>query len=105
MQKIISSLLFLAFPLLLNAQQSVPNYDEAKVPVYTLPDPLVFGDGSAVTSKKDWEKRRSEIYHIFEKEAFGVVPSWKGSVKSTVVSRNANALGGWQKGKRFVLTW
>lgn len=94
MQKIVNALLFLAFPLLLNAQQFVPNYDEAKVPVYTLPDPLVFLDGSAVASKKDWEKRRGEIYHIFEKEVFGAVPSWNGNVTSTVVSRKEDALGG-----------
>jgi hypothetical protein len=103
MHKIISFLLFLTFPLLLNAQQFVPNYDEAKVPVYTLPDPLVFNDGSAVTSKKAWEKRRGEIYHIFEKEVFGVVPHWKGSAKSTVVSRKANALGGVAKRKEVRL--
>ena len=77
MEKIVSFLLFLALPWCSNAQQFVPNYDESKVPVYTLPDPLVFNDGSNVVSKKDWEKRRAEIYHIFEKEVFGVVPEWK----------------------------
>jgi len=94
MEKILSFLLFLALPWFSNAQQFVPNYDESKVPAYTLPDPLVFNNGSTVVSKKDWEKRRTEIYHIFEKEVFGVVPEWKGIVKSTVVSQKADALDG-----------
>jgi len=103
MQKIINFLFFIVFPLLLNAQQIIPNYDEAKVPAYTLPDPLVFNNGSAVKSRKDWEKRRVEIYRAFEKEVFGVVPQWKGSVKSTVVSRKTNALGGLAKRKEVRL--
>ena len=103
MKKIVSFLLLLTLPWLSNAQQFVANYDEAKVPAYTLPDPLVFNDGSAVVSKKDWDKRRKEIYDIFEKEVFGVVPEWKGSVKSTVVSRKTNAIDGLAKRKEVRL--
>lgn len=96
-------LLLMFLPWLSIAQQFVPNYDETKVPVYTLPDPLVFNDGSAVISKKDWDKRRSEIYHIFEKEVFGIVPKWKGNVKPTIVSQKADALGGLAKRKEIRL--
>jgi len=36
----------------------VSNYDEAKVPPYTLPDPLVTSDGRRVTDAAMWRSRR-----------------------------------------------
>ena len=103
MQKLLSLLFLLALPWISIAQPFVANYDEAKVPVFTLPDVLVFNDGSRVVTKKDWEKRRGEIYSIFEKDVFGVVPEWKGNVKSTIVSHNADALDGIAKRKEVRL--
>jgi len=103
MRVLVSFLLFLVLPWISNAQQFVANYDEAKVPVYTLPDVLVFNNGIPVKTKKDWEKRRSEIYTIFEKEVFGVVPEWKGHVKSTIVSQKKDALGGLARRKEVRL--
>jgi hypothetical protein len=35
------------------AQQPPGNYDEGKVPSYTLPDPLVMTDGTKVTTAED----------------------------------------------------
>lgn len=99
MQKLISLLFLVALPWISISQPFVANYDEAKVPVFTLPDVLVFNDGTRVVTKKDWEKRRGEIYSIFEKDVFGVVPEWKGQVKSTVVSQKADALDGIAKRK------
>ncbi len=96
-------LLFVLLPWLSKAQQFEPNYDEARVPVYTLPDPLVFNDGSAVINKKKWGKRRKEIYQYFENEVYGSVPEWKGSVKSTVVSLKDDALDGVAKRKEVRL--
>ena len=103
MRKTISFLLLLLLPWLAMAQQFVANYDEAKVPAYKLPDPLVFNNGSKVTDKKDWEKRRGEIYQIFEKDVFGIVPKWKGSMKSVVVSTKPDALDGLAKRKEVRL--
>lgn len=103
MEKIVSFLLFLVLPWISFAQEFVPNYDEAKVPAYNLPNPLVFNNGLPVINKKDWDKRRSEIYTIFEKEVFGVVPEWKGHVKSTVVSQKQDALDGLAKRKEVRL--
>lgn len=96
-------LLFLMLPVLSFAQQFVPNYDESKVPAYKLPDPLVFNNGFPVASREDWDKRRVEIYKIFEKEVFGIVPEWKGNVKTTVVSRKAGAMEGLAKRKEVRL--
>lgn len=70
------------------------NYDESKMPKYTLPDPLVFNSGSKVATKADWEKRRAEIYKMFENEVFGVSPKWQGKVKVTEISKKDNALDG-----------
>jgi len=103
MQKLVTLLFFLLFPWISNAQQFVANYDEAKVLMFTLPDVLGFNNGTPVKTKKDWDKRRSEIYSIFEKDVFGVVPEWKGNVKSTIVSHKADALGGIAKRKEVRL--
>ena len=32
------------------------NYDESKVPTFTLPDPLVQPDGTRVTSAEQWQR-------------------------------------------------
>jgi hypothetical protein len=51
------------------------NYDESKVPPYTLPDPLVCADGSPVKTAADWKnKRRPELLALIEKEMFGKAP-------------------------------
>jgi hypothetical protein len=50
------------------------NYDDSLVPEYTLPDPLVFLDGSPVTSRDDWPARRAEILSLFKTHVFGKTP-------------------------------
>ena len=41
-------------------------YDEARVPAYTLPDPLFLNAGSAVTDARVWnEQRRPELLDLF----------------------------------------
>ena len=72
----------------LSAQQFVANYDEAKVPSYTLPDPLVFNNGVKVQNTKGWDKRRTEIFKMFENEVYGISPVWKGDIISTELSSN-----------------
>lgn len=54
----------------------VSNYDEAKVPAYTLPDPLVMSNGSRVTDANAWRtRRRPEILRIYETEIYGRIPA------------------------------
>lgn len=51
------------------------NYDETKLPGYTLPDPLVFSDGRPVNSAELWrEKRRPEILELFRQHMYGCAP-------------------------------
>jgi hypothetical protein len=86
-------LAFLMAPVFtLSAQQFVANYDEAKVPAYKLPDPLVFNDGSKVQNKKQWDKRRTEIFKIFENEVYGVAPEWDGELITSELLSDMNAL-------------
>ncbi|MCL6103403.1 MAG: acetylxylan esterase, partial [Bacteroidetes bacterium] len=95
MRLTILAVFFLLFPATLFAQETfVPNYDESKMPPYTLADPLVFNNGKPVKSKKDWEKRRTELLSIFEKEVYGITPAGKVHLSSVVVSKNENSCNG-----------
>lgn len=51
-----------------------PNYDESKIPPYTLANPLEFLDGRIVKSKEDWDERRKEIVKIFSENMYGKEP-------------------------------
>ena len=51
-----------------------PNFDESKVPSYTLENPLAFADGRRVETQADWRSRREEIMGIFAREMYGQPP-------------------------------
>ena len=77
------------------AQRPQPNYDESKVPTYTLPDPLVCVDGQKVASAKTWrEKRRPEIMRLYEENVYGRTPGKRIPVKAEVVATEKAALNG-----------
>jgi len=47
-------------------------YDESRVPTYTLPDPLVMVSGERVSDTSAWiTKRRPEILRLFEENVYG----------------------------------
>lgn len=72
-----------------------PNYDEAKVPDYTLPDPLVAEDGQRVTDSETWQqKRRGEILRLFETHVYGRSPGRPENTTFDVLSVDGDALGG-----------
>ena len=76
------------------AQQDPGNYDESKIPPYSLPDPLVFNNGLKVVSKADWQNRRVEIYRMFSTEVYGIIPQWHGKIYETPVSHKENVFEG-----------
>jgi len=77
------------------ARAQEANYDESKVPSYTLPDPLVCADGAKVTTAAVWrEKRRPEILSLFRTQMYGKAPDRPGGMHFTVVSVDDRALGG-----------
>jgi pimeloyl-ACP methyl ester carboxylesterase len=58
------------------------NYDEQKVPVYTLPDPLVASDGSKIATADDWNQtRRGELMELFRSHVYGRRPDVEYAVQ------------------------
>jgi len=77
------------------AQPADANYDEAKVPTYTLPDPLRSEDGRAVERANQWtRKRRGEVLELFREHVYGRSPGRPKGMRFEVVEQDANALGG-----------
>ena len=77
--------------------QIVPpaNYEETKVPKYTLPDPLVLNDGQRVTDATTWRgKRRPEVLHLFEQYVYGKAPGKPDGLSIKARSTDRKALGG-----------
>jgi hypothetical protein len=60
-------------PIMTATSNYFPNYDEAKVPAYVLPEILRFEGGSLV-DMDSWSKRRVELLGLFEKYIYGVSP-------------------------------
>lgn len=81
----------LSFILHAQAQQ----YDESKVPVYTLPDPLTTLQGQAVKNIRTWETvRRPEIRRLFEDNVYGQMPKDFDSIRFTVEREDPGAMEG-----------
>ena len=71
------------------------NYDESKVPPYTLPDLLKCEDGTVVDSADVWNtKRRPELLRMFEEHVFGKLPAGKIPLRTKVRSSVPDALDG-----------
>jgi len=78
-----------------HAQTQGTNYDESKVPSYTLPDPLVRNNGRPVKNVRTWEKkRRPEILDLFAREVYGRVPGKPADLHFKVLKENPKAFGG-----------
>jgi len=71
------------------------NYDESKVPAYTLPELLTLEDGTNVDSADVWtSKRRPEILHLFQEHVFGTLPTSAIKLRTKVRSSIPDALDG-----------
>ena len=95
MKNIYLYLFIMLIPALLFSQQQKPNYDESKIPAYTLPDPLKYNSGKSVKDGGEWfAKRRPQILSLFENEVYGKVPDARMKVRYNVVSIKKDALDG-----------
>jgi hypothetical protein len=77
------------------SQPSDANYDEAKVPDYTLPDPLLMSNGERVADAETWRnRRRPEILKLFETNVYGRSPAPLKQMSFQVTSLDKQAFGG-----------
>jgi hypothetical protein len=74
-------------------RQPTFNYDEGRVPTYTLPDPLE-GSRGRVRSRDQWGARRTEILELFRKHMYGRPPGRPQSVRFERLEENARAMDG-----------
>ncbi len=80
---------------LATAQPAGTNYDESKVPNYTLPDPLVMADGQRVRDARTWTtKRRPEILELFRTNVYGRSPARPKTMSYELAEISREALGG-----------
>jgi pimeloyl-ACP methyl ester carboxylesterase len=82
----------------------IPNYNEGRVPQYTLPDALIFENGEPVESLVDWQKRRKQILRLFEKEVYGIAPRWDGDWEVELIYENDDSLEGIGLTREFKIT-
>ena len=88
----------------LKAQDDPANYDESKVPEYTLPPLLETTDGTPVKSVKVWEKkRRPEILHLFEENEYGKMPGKPAGMHFKLREENKHALNGKATRKQVIV--
>jgi hypothetical protein len=81
------------------------NYDEAKVPAYTLPEVLRMADGTVVNDVVMWEKkRRPEVLALFEDNVYGQMPRDYDSLRFVVTNEAAAAMGGKAHLKEVTIT-
>lgn len=77
------------------AQVKEANYDEARVPKYELPDPLVLASGEKVTDAETWRnRRRPELLKLFEQHVYGKSPGRPKNMTFETTSVDREALGG-----------
>ncbi len=85
-----------------SAKRTEFNYDESKVPSYTLPDPLIAADGTAITLAQQWtETRRAELMELFRDQVYGRRPSTAYSVKFEQTQQIDDALDGTAIGREL----
>jgi len=71
------------------------NYDESKVPEYSLPSALTKPDGTTIASASEWVNfQRPRILKLFRDEMYGQMPPRPDAVEYILLSKKDNALGG-----------
>jgi pimeloyl-ACP methyl ester carboxylesterase len=71
------------------------NYDESKVPAYSLPDVLKTSNNKTIKNKNAWEKiRRPEVLTLFEDNIYGQVPKSFEDIRFSVLSEDKNSMNG-----------
>jgi hypothetical protein len=97
-------LILLGLAASLGAQRPEPNYDESRVPAFVLPDPLVRGDGTRVTTAQAWRTaRRPELLRLFADAMYGRTPRGGAPMAATITETARRVLGGRATRKQVTL--
>jgi hypothetical protein len=75
------------------AQRPDTNYEESRVPAYTLPELLGSG-AAAIKTPAAWSERRSEILDLFRANVYGRSPGRPEHLSFTVAEEDPSAMGG-----------
>jgi hypothetical protein len=95
-----------SFTALALAQSAPPAlYDEDRVPSYTLPDPLMFSDGTPVRDTTAWRTRRAELLDLFATHVYGKTPDRALAAQLRVTEQDPRALGGRATRRQVTLTF
>jgi len=96
MKTILSLILLFSLTLNLHAQRPAStNYDESKVPEYSLPPVLTTSSGKKVRSVKVWENnRRPEILGLFAENIYGQMPLKYDKISYTIIKEDKNNMNG-----------
>jgi hypothetical protein len=90
--------LFFFFLLSINLYAQRPqstNYDESKVPDYTLPNILKTADNQVVRTIRDWQKiRRPEVLDLFSDNIYGQMPVAYDSIRYSVSNEDRQSMNG-----------
>src|SRR4051794_13302652 len=74
-----------------SAQDSI-NYDETKVPPYSLPDPLQLSNGKHVTTTEQWmQQQRPVMLKLFADNVYGRMPGKPQHMHFVVNSLDSSA--------------
>ena len=85
-------------------KRQATNYDETKVPEYTLPDPLVTADGQKVADAEAWRtRRRPEVLKLFQTHVYGVAPGRPAKMTFKVFDDEPKALDGKARRKQVAV--
>jgi hypothetical protein len=83
-------------------QQPGFNYDESRVPPYTLPDVLA-GSAGTVRSPEQWKGRRAEILELFREHVYGRSAGVPHELRFKVTEENPSAMAGAATLKRIAV--
>ena len=81
-----------------------PNYDEDKVPIFKVPNPLEMFCGERVNTIEEWEgRRRPELLDFFTHNVYGKVPGELKFSSFRIVEQSNSAIEGKAKRKQVEL--
>ncbi len=96
-----------SLPMPSHAQKFVPNYDEAKIREYRLPDPLLVHGGTRIETSEEWrEKGRPATLKLFAEQMFGKAPVGKPEEMAFKLDKEVeDALNGKAIRREYVVTF